>query len=294
MLLQSKNNILIFFIIIFYLVEIILSQQNLDSNLDCKAILVNSKIIYIRDSDSDNNIYLYDYSQARGNSKGSISQSITKKRIINFKEKNFVIIGLNQYNKLYFGIYELSNDNSVIFKSEPPINLVLSNLRLIEGKYISDITDDLLILSVNDNNQFQVYLINLISGVVSQKIIIEDNDYIGDETYFKRSINCDSSDGNNFFCIFCYQGDEEKWKLFYIVGAFGGNKIGGIICDDCFLGNIIKISNSINKYLVCYQKKFGTLLSIFCQYYSYIDSHFLKDNAYEVGKVSGKMLIMNH
>ena len=283
------NNKLIFCTIIFLEVLLLSHQLDFDSNANCKAILVNNKIIYIIDLDNNNNIYLYDSSQNRGNSIGTVGangQLITNKRILNLKDNKFIIIGLRDNDYFYYGIYEFTGSSTNLQKREPTINLKLSTLRYFEGKYISNLSQNRIILSVNIGNIFKIYMLNLDSGTYQEKTI-EDIEYINQDTYFKRNIDCDSSDGNNFLCIFCYKGDD-IWKLFYITGEFDTNiKNTGSVCDDCFLGNIIRENQSANRYLVCYQRKSNTLLYIVCQYYTYNEGRLIIGNTYEVGQLTG-------
>ena len=282
------NNKLIFCTIFF--LEILLSSQQIDfdSNINCKAILVNKKIIYIIDSDNNNNIYLYDSSENRGNPIKTIDnniQTISKKRIINGKNNNFIIFGLRPNDYFYFSQFDFTGDSVVLKQSNPNINLQLKTLTYFEGKYIPD---NKIIVSVITQNVFKIYIINLDTGNSKEKTI-DDSEYY-QEPSFKKNIDCDSSDGTNFFCVFCYKGDD-IWKLFYIRGNIdsNNNKDSGNICDDCFLGNIIKDNQTTNKYLVCYQKRTNTFLSIVCQYYTYNEGRLIIGNNYEVGKVTGEI-----
>ena len=74
----------------------------------------------------------------------------------------------------------------------------------------------------------------------------------------KINIKCDSYNEISFFCIFSNQ-NTNYWKLFYLRGEFDNNiENYRSICDNyCLLGNIIKINNLNNKYLVCYNKYFN-------------------------------------
>ena len=280
------NNKLIFCTIIFLEILLLSQQVDFDPNVNCKAILIDTKIIYIIDLDNNYNIYLYDSSQNKGNQIGTIDTNyINHKRIIKSKRNEFIIIGLSSNDYFYYEIYEFTG-SEVNLKKKGNSGFQLNTLKYFEGKYISDISENKIIVSTNTNNIFKIYMIDLDTGTYKEKKI-EDSEYLNQETYFKRNIDCDSSGGNTFFCIFCYKGDD-IWKLFYIRGEFGAtNKISGNVCDDCFLGNIIKENQSANRYLICYQQKSNSLLSIVCQYYTYSEGRLIIGNNYEVGKITG-------
>ena len=169
-------------------------------------------------------------------------------------------------------------------------NLRFNRISRLDGKYISE---KKIILSIKDDGYFKVYLIDFESNNSDKNYIIRENEinelYEVRNDYLKDCIQCDSTDGNNFFCLFSYSNTEKK-KMFYLGGVFGnsGSKIiGSIGNEDCFWGNIIKIDNENNKYLLCYQRQLGNSLAIECQYYSYIDNKIINENINEVGRMTG-------
>ena len=274
--------------------------QEFDSNKNCKVIIINKRIIYIIDKETNTNIYYYDLPNINNKITSSdYGEYIkTKKNILKIDQQDFIIFGLNGENKFCFIIYQFDINR----KRNGCLNLVLDsgNLEQLDGKYISE---SKIILSTNIGNQFRVYMFDYNDDNYSnyKTYPIQENTLnMNVQGFSKMNIQCDSADGNNFFCILSYSR-LTNWKLFYLRGEFerNGNENVGNICDnECFLGNIIKINNSNNKFLFCYQKETGSVLkqlTIVCQYFSYEDNILIyesKDIASSVVESLYKPLIL--
>ena len=276
---------IIFIIFILNIFKLNISQKIFDSNLNCKIIYINTNIIYIIDSINNTNIYLYNNDNNISEKIGVYYNISTYKRIMNADDNNFIIYGLNNDNNLVFRKYKYSTSLQYQKNEQLNSNLYLNNIEHLNGVYIKNNT---FILSAIVNNSFSIYLIDMDKRLYKLNKI-DDSKFITDENYMKINIKCDSYDGISFFCIFSYQ-NPNYWKLFYLRGVFGKTEENyGSICDNyCRFGNIIKINNLDNKYLVCYNKYFNNYLSIFCQYYSYLEGNVQTDSSYEVSKIYGQ------
>ena len=279
----KKFNIL-FIAIPFLLIKFITSQE-FNSNLNCKIILINQKIIYIIDNEENTNIYKYN----ENNPIGTYSLIKKNKSIIKISESDFLIFGLKENHDFCYQSFHLSDSASLDKNSCNRNDLLnLNGILQLDGKFISGTK---IILSTRMNSEFIVYLFDFNNYKNTNFQIREDYNY--KMNYIKDNIQCDSSDGINFFCIFSYYKSTE-WKMFYLRGKFddNGNENTGNICNnECFWGNIIKFDNLNNKYLLCYQKKLSSSLAIECQYYSYIDNKIVIDNTNEVERMVGESLL---
>ena len=287
----SKKFDLLFFIILLILSNKLSLQQtwpkDFYSNKNCKAILIEQKIIFIQNNENDNNIYYYDLTNLNERKhSGDYGSSIrTNKNIIKIEGNRFMIFGVNNNdNKFCYRTYSFFNTNS--YEEGGCLDLGFTNSIIqLDAKYVSQ---SKVILSTLVNSQFGVYLIDYKNNNDKKSYLIEDNNNNFNIGLFTRiNIQCDSSDAINFLCIFSYNFVNE-WKLFYLRGSFespGNANLGNICNNECFLGNIIKTNNSKNKFLVCYQKEAGSLLTIVCQYFSYENNNILIDNDKDIARV---------
>ena len=280
---------LFFFEILFILLNLIYMQptlpsQEFDTDINCKVIIIEQKIIYIINKENDNSIYYYDLPNINSrniflsnyNSQDSIIKKV--KNIIKIEDTGFMIFGLNEGNEFCYKTYNLKSTTK---KKDKCFNLNFNANSYLDGKYIKD---SKVILSTIIGYDFKVFLIDYEYGEPIPFLIPEDKLNINAPSFAKMNIQCDSNDGISFFCIFTYNSGD-IYKLFYLMGEFGrsGNEIIGAICDKgCFSGNIIKINN---KFLVCYQKK-TSLLTIACTYLSYENNNILIDNNKDIARVA--------
>ena len=275
MLIFHPNKIAPFFfvIILISLKQLYLQQTwSFDLNIDCKAILIDTKIIYIKSDEDDKIIYYYILTDLnnRQTYANHYDDSIKKnKNIINIQDKMFMVFGFSPSNQLCYMIYNI--DGSIEYQAKC-LDLgikINESIRQLDGRYISETK---VILSTRIGTQFIVYRVDYKYNQMSSYPIQDDS--LDIEDYSKKNIQCDSSDANNFICIITYG----EWKLFYLRGAFetrGNENIENICDNECFFGNILKINDSNNKFLACYQKAIGNFLTIVCQYISYENNNFL-------------------
>ena len=292
-----KTNSLLISFSFLLLLKLVLLQQTIDSNINNKLIFINQNIIiYIINNENENKIYYYDINSNVGNSLDTYSEIVKYKNIIKLDGEKFLIFGLNNFYQFCYRHYNYNN-YKIFLNLEYCFNINniynLNKLNQLDVKFISGTK---IILSTRIEYKFQIFIIDFQTHEIYFYQIQENDTNINvDSTYVSNNIQCDSNDGFNFFCIFCYNKISE-WKLFFLSGKFDYSGIiisskikGGKICDkDCFLGNIIKINNFQNKYLICYQKKLGSLLSIACQYYSFIEDELIIENNNDVGRIVGE------
>ena len=272
------------FFILFLLFENTISDtpSNLFcENEECKSILFEGTIIFIKNSESEPYIYSYD-ERAENKSIYQIDYDPliqNNKGILKLNENEFLIHGLNN-NQVYFYCQKFFiskiNGNINIFKNgglirkdigleesyfrEPPL---IFNIRVITNS-------EKLIISAIFHYIFRIILIDLDRNNLNPIAHIQidnNNEKLPIDT--KSNIQCDSLDESNFHCVFYYS----RGSMFYINRNFNDNSqeelIGSICSENCFNGNIVAINS--DKYLVCYQKKLSSsnLHSISCLYYSY-------------------------
>ena len=194
-----------------------------------------------------------------------------------------MIFGIGNNNNFCYRTYNNIENPNIYQGNCLILNITSTEVYIdqFDGRYLSGTK---IILSTIIDGKFIVYRIDYQNYEIKSHIIKDNNFDI--HNYGKRNIQCDSYDAINFLCILTYRYD--NWKLFYFRGTFeSGNENVGTICDnECFLGNIIKINNSNNKFLVCYQKDIGNLISIVCQYFSYENDKLLIGIDKEIGRAS--------
>ena len=238
----------------------------LDNKKGTKSIYINDKIIYIFES-GNNTIISYPSNKIIGEYSSSFAST---KDILKIDDSKFVIIGQNTQNQICLQTININDDNLEQENSICPIS-VTNSLSKMEGKYIKN---NQLIIYFLTNRNFVIYVLQL-----------NRNEYIRFETIvtlpnladaITTYIKCESFSGEDYLCIYFYEtydsNNNRYWVMNYIYSDFM-SKISGIMCSDCENGNIIKIKDIKEKYLICYMKKNleGKMDSIICQYYYYED-----------------------
>ena len=289
----SKYYNLLFYVLLF---KIILSQQDIYSNITNIISLINDKIIEIFDNGSNELSYSYHLNisdDIKNNIKEIVNYNynrrcIYNKNIIRINETHFIFFELNEYNEFCYGIYELlkENNDNIITKEcfNNPDNLNLTDIEYLEGNFLSK---EKLFLSAIINNTFVIIMLDLNNDELKINMLPENIiNMVEMNSYKKNKIQCDSYDGINYFCILSFKG-ENDWKLFYIQFELNNllNTEIEIICDDnCFSGNIIKINDLNSQYLVCYKKYKEGFLYIICKNYSIINNNIIINKSSEVFK----------
>ena len=255
-----ENNFILFVIIFSLLLKIISLQDTIfdEDNINCKTILFNQEIIYIVNNETINSIFHYNIINNIKTIIGSYNNITKYKNILKINETNFIIIGLN--DEYYFNyIYYKFLYNKIILLKQSFINdLYFKGINLLNAKYISE---TILYLSTIVNNIYKIIKIDFSKNTYQERNMTTKNDDINE-------FQCDSIDNNNFVCILNYYYYYQYINyeidylyyytgIYYIKGQFNNlnNDTIGVICEkNCFLGNIIKIQEMNNKYLICYKQ----------------------------------------
>ena len=180
----------------------------------CKTILMKEKIIYINDAYDDLTINYYDFTtQSSTLLRNYANTNIVEfKNILKISESEFIIYGLNLDSNphiFYYDIYsitETSGNLNINIISSGNRNLGITSLDFFDAKILSG--SKKLIAYGSINNYFHVYLINLESTTSNDYLSYQfprDTDIdsrLTSANYRKEKIQCNSLDGNNFFCTF--------------------------------------------------------------------------------------------
>ena len=267
------------FLSIIILIPLINSQVYPDlSNTNCKVTYIGSKFFYIINKTNNNYLYSWEDSSFAKNYDISIKNN---KDIIKLDDNNFVIYGLDDSNFFNYQIFNILSN--VLGNVVRVPNLNFNQIGKLNGKLISE--KKLIISSYNYNN-FKVYLIDLNNNNNNKEKTIPDN-INGVRLNNMDDIHCDSSDGKNYFCIFCIITGTTRVS-YYLKGNFENAEISsGKICSNCYNGDVIKLDNLNDKYLLCYENAYTSIfISIYCQYYSFKNNNnILIEESKEVGKL---------
>ena len=267
---KSHKNLLLF-ILINSLLPIALSQYvSFDINTKTKSILIGDKIVYIINYSNNNAIITY---PKQINNTGYSSQFSASKDIIKKDETSFIIIGVNSNSQIchQLFIFENNNLNSDGIKCT---GKQYNSISKIEGKYIKD--NKMIIYAIH-SPRLMLYLFTLNQDGNPDKEI-ELSSFTNNDYQITAYIKCDSFDYESFFCLYEYQHYQDFynnyfWKMNYTYyNLTSDKKYSGNICNDkCLYGNLIKVNEYKNKYLICFGKiQTSTnkeINSIICQYY---------------------------
>ena len=252
-----------------------------------ETILMNDYLIY---TNNDNTIKV---ENLKGDSIVDIStrndKIKCKKKLIclNENEKKFALFGTetNSDTNLYYQIYKLS---SVL---EAGISGSFSNINIPENYMIRLISETNCILSFK-NDAFYIYKLDLENNEKFPSSGSRNVDvYTG---YLENSINtieCDSYDGENIFCVYSIANkikqDKEEYSVFcfYSFEKINTKKLGSdriiLSSRDIASPSIIKIEGDEKKYLVCgiEIEKDSTII---CQYYVENENGIIPDKVYTI------------
>ena len=243
------------FISLFYaLLNFVCSQATIfdANNTGTKSIYCDGKIIYILTATNNNEIKIYQNDEMNTHYSNRISAF---KDILKKDETSFIIIGISQDYQICHQIFNINGNELVTESTNPYCTTELSPLSKLEGKYIND--NKFIIYCLIGKN-FMIYVLDLKSGGGPSRTETVST-APADAPDFTPYIKCDSFSGNDYFCIYFYQKYKEDkgdyyWSMYYTYGNFN-KKISGMMCDElCRYGNVIKINDSKEKYLVCYIK----------------------------------------
>ena len=294
---MKYGNYFFFLILIFFHNQIVLGQnadELEDGLVGTKSIFINDKIIYVLDIQNNFQIKSIntEINPASHNEEIKRNKNILKK-----DETHFIIIGLNERNKLCIEIFEFLNNNiSVIRELERYNNIPFNTPSFMEARYIEK---DKLIIYTVESQKFMLYFINFNQNEPSSKgiEITSFQDVSNLNTNPSPYIKCDSFDGLSFFCIYYYK-TRTSWIFNYKyqnIDINSESELSGNICNDiCSFGNIIKVDDVIQKYLICYMRlhfSSNRIYNIICQYF-YFENGKINTNHYsDLCKDSGRELV---
>ena len=270
----------LFSMIIFILtLKFVKSDISLCERDECKSILMDNKIIFIKTN--DNKFYYYDFNNNRVDELSILyNSSITNnKNILKLNDDEFVIFGYNLFGRdqiFIYQIYLIINHErfQINLTKSGQNNLNLTNIAEFNAKVIAETKK--LIFSGHFDLEFAVYLYDL----EANNFIKYEIPKISYSNYDKKDIRCDSIDGNNFLCVYYYQiNKQDLYDMYYVYGNFNDNNdkiIRSIDSQNGLNGNVKRIND--HQYLLCYQDKISSNFYVVCRYYTYnSNSNYFKE-----------------
>ena len=276
---------------IFFSLKYVKSDEILcHDNQECLSILIEGKIIFISKNNNNQTINYYDPERNEFRRLGNYqTNSINKyKNILKINDQNeFVIYGLSSENIFYYDIYSINKDFNVSpetngeRRSFQPTVVSQFDAKIIYNTYQLIIFGDM-------DGKFVTYLVNLNmkndDNISPYKISMDLIPSITEESYERQNIQCNSLNGQHFFCVFYYKikSGTENYPMYYINDYYTNhnninpNNIINICDSQCLNGNIETINN--NKYFLCYQEKSGGYFNIICKYFEYNEKVFEEKN----------------
>ena len=266
----SKSSYLLSILITFLLIKCVITDDEVEicNNVECKSILMKGKIFFIKTDENDKTINYYDFGNNRVNSFSIYYTDNIKyhKNILKLNETYFIIVGFNRqntnlpytFNYEIYSINNAGNDISLVKSNNNNINLdkevSINTLSKVDFKSISR-TSRHLIISGRVNSNFMIFSYNILDDTCI-KYQIPSNEQVDsnllEEDSSKEDIRCNSIDGDNFFCVFYYRIDGDKYPMYYVNGKFGStaddiNKNIKNICSNsqCVNGNVEAINDNV-------------------------------------------------
>ena len=287
---KCNINILFLFLFLFCsLINFAYSQVvELENNTGVKSIYIDGKIIYILTDAADNKIKSYASGETTEYAEYDVSYFSSHKNILKIDNSKFIIIGLNSGNRLCHRIFDITD-----ISSEGTYTCTRNSydsISKVEGKYVNK--NQFIIFCVR-NSDLMIYLfqLNTENPIKTETVSTLSNSALRTTAFIK----CESFSGNDYFCIYFYQEYKSAdntyfWIMNYSYGDFNGKITSGNMCNElCQYGDIIKINDIKEKYLICYIK-FSTgsnnIDSIICQYYYYENGNLNYGKNYDIMKGS--------
>ena len=274
----------------FLLIKIILSEQGIISNINNTFTFINDEILELikQNLEQHQSIHKFDIPDGVKDLLLKYNQTIIlpNKNIIKINETHFICFGLKE-NNIWVKIYEIDEGNNIIIINEQyytdPNDNNSINIDYLEGKIITE--NKILLTSIIENN-FEIIIMDLNTNELKINIIpeYETTEF---KSYKKDQIHCESVDEKKFLCVLNYLNNYFFNLYFIEVNLDNLEDINyNLICNNyCVSGNIMKIDNLNNKYLICHQNCTNQYLYTFCQEYFFNDNNIYKKDIYEVGKI---------
>ena len=284
---KCYKNIFLLTIFVLFLKNVFLQSSLFDLEKDTKSISIEERIIYIINQENNNTLNIY----GQGSNKIYNDAIKRNKEILKIDNSNLIIIGLSTSNNLCYQKCEIDKNYNINIENLKCSNIIFNTPSKMEARYIEE---DMLIISALESNNFFSCLINLNDDSQSTKMMIA---LLPNGAYPEfADIKCDSFDGDIFYCIYYYQLTG-FWKMNYSYGNFVSKEshIKSICYDKCSYGNVMKVSNDKDYYLICYFEilvNSNNIYGIICQYYYFEKGEinfkpnfdFLKDSIQIIAK----------
>ena len=274
---QTKGYQFHFLIIICLLKKSLITSEEINFGQGkYNFIYIQDKIIGIKNSTDDFNIYYYDETEKINKIIGNYSGIISNKDIIKKDNDYFIIVGFDGDNKFKYIINKFPE--LTVQKNEIVSEVNIDPPNTIKFNFLCLSSNQICFMSFIQNSNFNIYKIELDSSKSYEINIQNDNSLNVESGYLKNNIQCESSkDGDFLFCILSWnKGSEWLNKYVYLNAEENPTITNGIICQyNCFLGNIKRVDDSENKYLICYEQLSNNKINIYCQYY-YIQNDGVK------------------
>ena len=257
---------------------------------DIEMTLFDDKFIYLYNN--SNNLYIkeYPYILLENETPDKYSWEIKNNKILmRFNEKQFIIFGFDETGRKFgYIIYEINENRFETFRN----NFFEISFDYYPKKYLIRIIDDNnYIFSFFNERDFYLYELNLTSNIEGGKknLNLENN-------YNLNTIECDSFDGNNIFCVYSiikYENILNSYdiKCYYSFEEINNQNIGkNELPNDISGASLVKIElNGKKQFIICYVQ-INNDPSIYCESFIQEDNNVHKEKIYFIGQGYGKTI----
>ena len=257
--------------------------KNLPNDPSLNMILINDTCFYVSESSKD----IYKIKVEEDNSKNfSTTSNVRNKTLIKLSEEQFMVFGLNNNSYLIYKIFNVNENNH----EKPFENLALQILGGLGNHTIKPINKTDFLVYFIYSGQFYLYQFNLFS---SSQYKGGRKDFDLEKDYGINTIECDSFDGKNIFCVYStikivkdiinYYGT----LAYYSFGKINDNTLEKNEINVNIGGpSLLKIEyNNNKKFLICYYEFFQDKKNplIYCQFFTQIEDKIISEPLYYIG-----------
>ena len=290
----------LFLIQLFIYINNQITSKEFDPSLN--ILLFDTTCVFVYDN--SDNIYKMKVTESEEEILASIPAGYKNKTLIKISDNKFILFALSSTNILSYCECD-KNDSDEEYSEFKSLNLEITggiDNNPIKYKYINDVSS-FLIYYIKDG-EFYLYLMNNnyvienIEGTNPKSITYEDG-------YELNTIDCDSHDGKNIFCVYS--------TIRLIVDALSYRTIGyysfGDIDQDIENNELkrdiagpallkVKTLDNQKKFLICYYE-FSIPIkyenpSIYCQFFVQIENKLNREKTYSIGTPSFSTLSYNN
>ena len=286
----------IIFISLFFFYE---SQMNTINSKTVEMIIKNDKLIYTTEESGE--IVIYDLVKKENTSIIYNNDIKKSKTLINLSDEKFILFGIesNDNGKLTANLYDLALNANI-----NPYNTHSTQLSFSSGiKFIIRmVTEDVYIISYIYNNNCMVFKFKIGEAEIGGR---KFNSEIQSKS--PNTIECDSFDGNNIFCVYSLtetaNGDLNV-ECFYSFSRVDDSSIQKneikVNLNKPEAASFAKIEdNKQKKFILCFTKSnidysnpitISKDITIYCQFYVQKGDDIQIGAFYTITKVSGKFM----